>query len=73
MSCKSGISDPVGSKERTDNSQRRPLAKSSYRTILPEQAVMEFQASDMDLIYMRNPQDEDGNRLIRLDFQAMYA
>ena len=45
----------------------------AYRTILPEQAVMEFQASDMDLIYMRNPQDEDGNRLIRLDFQAMYA
>ena len=27
----------------------------AYRTILPEQAVMEFQASDMDLIYMRNP------------------
>ena len=26
--AKSGISDPVGSKERTDNSQRRPLAKS---------------------------------------------
>ena len=45
----------------------------AYRTILPEQAVMEFQASDMDLIYMRNPQDEDGNRLIRLDFQTMYA
>ena len=40
---------------------------------MTDQAVMEFQANDMDLIYMRNPQDEDGNRLIRLDFQAMYA
>lgn len=27
----------------------------SYRTILPEQAVMEFQARDMDLVFMRKP------------------
>ena len=43
----------------------------NYRTILPEQAVMEFQARDMDLVFMRKPQDEDGNRLIRLDFESM--
>ena len=43
----------------------------SYRPILPEQAVMEFQARDMDLVFMRKPQDEDGNRLIRLDFESM--
>lgn len=43
----------------------------SYRTILPEQAVMEFQARDMDLVFMRKPQDEEGNRLIRLDFESM--
>lgn len=45
----------------------------SYRTISLEQAVMEFQARNMDLFYMRNPQDEDGNRLIRLDFRCLYA
>ncbi len=43
----------------------------SYRTISLEQAVIEFQARNMDLFYMRNPQDEDGNRLIRLDFRYM--
>ena len=43
----------------------------NYRTILPEQAVMEFQARDMDLVYMRKPQDEDGNCLIRLDFETV--
>lgn len=42
----------------------------SYHTILPEQAVMEFQARDMDLVYMRDPKDEEGNRLIRLDFSV---
>lgn len=45
----------------------------SYRTIPLEQAVVEFQARDMDLFYMRNPQDEDGNRLIRLDFRKLCA
>lgn len=45
----------------------------SYRTISLERAVMEFQARNMDLIYMREPQDEDGNRLIRLDFQNVCA
>ena len=45
----------------------------SYRTISLERAVVEFQARDMDLVYMRDPQDEDGNRLIRLDFQNMCA
>ena len=45
----------------------------SYRTISPEQAVVEFQARNMDLFYMRNPQDEDGNRLIRLDFRFLCA
>lgn len=45
----------------------------SYNTISLERAVVEFQARDMDLIYMRNPQDEDGNRLIRLDFQNVCA
>ena len=45
----------------------------AYRTISTEMAVMEFQARDMDLFYMRNPQDEDGNRLIRLDFRALSA
>ena len=39
-----------------------------YRSISAEQAVMEFQARDMDLFYMRTPRDEMGNRLIRLDF-----
>ncbi|MDO4261558.1 MAG: hypothetical protein Q4C82_05725 [Eubacteriales bacterium] len=43
----------------------------AYRTILPEQAVMEFQACNMDLVYMRDPMDEDGNRLIRLDFESV--
>lgn len=45
----------------------------SYRTIPLEQAVVEFQARNMDLFYMRNPQDEDGNRLIRLDFRKLCA
>ena len=45
----------------------------SYRTISLEQAVVEFQARNMDLFYMRNPQDEDGNRLIRLDFRKLCA
>lgn len=45
----------------------------SYRSISLEQAVVEFQARNMDLFYMRNPQDEDGNRLIRLDFRALCA
>lgn len=44
-----------------------------YRTISTEQAVMEFQARDMDLFYMRNPIDEKGNRLIRLDFRCQSA
>lgn len=45
----------------------------NYHTISLERAVVEFQAKNMDLIYMRNPQDEDGNRLIRLDFQNVCA
>lgn len=45
----------------------------SYRTISTEQAVMEFQARNMDLFYMRNPRDEDGNGLIRLDFRCLCA
>lgn len=45
----------------------------AYRTISTEQAVVEFQARNMDLFYMRNPQDEDGNRLIRLDFRRLCA
>ena len=45
----------------------------SCRAISLEQAVVEFQARDMDLVYMRDPQDEDGNRLIRLDFKNMCA
>ncbi len=45
----------------------------SYRTIPLEQAVVEFQAQNMDLFYMREPQDEDGNRLIRLDFRSLCA
>ena len=45
----------------------------SYRAISLEQAVMEFQARNMDLFYMRNPRDEDGNRLIRLDFRSLCA
>lgn len=40
-------------------------------TISLERAVVEFQARNMDLIYMREPQDENGNRLIRLDFQSV--
>ncbi len=32
-----------------------------------------FQARNMDLIYMRDPQDENGDRLIRLDFQNVCA
>ncbi len=44
-----------------------------YRSISLEEAVMEFQARDMDLFYMRDPQDEKGNRLIRLDFRLEYA
>lgn len=43
------------------------------RTISLEQAVVEFQARNMDLVYMRNPQDENGDRLIRLDFQSECA
>ena len=46
---------------------------SACRAIPLEQAVVEFQARDMDLVYMRDPQDENGNRLIRLDFQCVYA
>ena len=38
-----------------------------------ERAVVEFQARDMDLVYMRDPQDENGDRLIRLDFQSVCA
>ena len=34
---------------------------------------MEFQARNMDLFYMRITQDENGNRLIRLDFQYQAA
>lgn len=45
----------------------------SYNTISLERAVVESQARNMDLVYMRNPQDEDGNRLIRLDFQNVCA
>ena len=45
----------------------------SCRMISLEQAVVEFQARNMDLIYMRNPQDENGDRLIRLDFQSVCA
>ncbi|MBS6395628.1 MAG: hypothetical protein KH452_00540 [Clostridiales bacterium] len=45
----------------------------AYRSISLEQAVVEFQARNMDLFYMRNPQDEDGNRLIRLDFRFLCA
>ena len=45
----------------------------NYHAISLERAVVEFQAKNMDLIYMRNPQDEDGNRLIRLDFQNVCA
>ena len=45
----------------------------SYRTISPERAVAEFQARNMDLVYMRDPRDENGNRLIRLDFQNVCA
>ena len=44
-----------------------------YRVISLEQAVMEFQARNMDLFYMRITQDENGNRLIRLDFQYQAA
>ena len=44
-----------------------------YRSISLEEAVMEFQARDMDLFYMRDPQDEKGNRLIRLDSRLEYA
>ena len=44
-----------------------------YRIISLEQAVMEFQARNMDLFYMRITQDENGNRLIRLDFQYQAA
>lgn len=47
--------------------------RKSCRAISLERAVVEFQARNMDLIYMRNPQDEEGNRLIRLDFQNVYA
>lgn len=43
------------------------------RAISLEHAVIEFQARNMDLVYMRDPQDEDGNRLIRLDFQSVCA
>ncbi|MCI8429268.1 MAG: hypothetical protein HFI16_03290 [Lachnospiraceae bacterium] len=43
------------------------------RTISLERAVVEFQARNMDLIYMRDPQDENGDRLIRLDFQNVCA
>ena len=46
---------------------------SSCRAVSLERAVVEFQARNMDLVYMRNPQDEDGNRLIRLDFQSVCA
>ncbi len=45
----------------------------SCRAVSLERAVVEFQARNMDLVYMRNPQDEDGNRLIRLDFQSVCA
>ncbi len=44
-----------------------------YRTISLERAVVEFQARNMDLFYMRKPEDEDGNRLIRLDFRFQCA
>lgn len=43
------------------------------RAISLEQAVVEFQAKNMDLVYMRDPQDENGDRLIRLDFQNVCA
>lgn len=45
----------------------------SCRAISLERAVVEFQARNMDLVYMRNPQDEEGNRLIRLDFESVCA
>lgn len=45
----------------------------SYSTISLERAVVEFQARNMDLIYMRDPRDENGNRLIRLDFENSCA
>lgn len=45
----------------------------SYCSISMERAVIEFQARNMDLIYMRDPQDEYGNRLIRLDFRCLCA
>ncbi|MCI9657162.1 MAG: hypothetical protein HFI14_00965 [Lachnospiraceae bacterium] len=45
----------------------------SYRAITLERAVVEFQARNMDLVYMRNPKDEEGNGLIRLDFQKVCA
>lgn len=45
----------------------------SYRAIALERAVVEFQARNMDLVYMRNPKDEEGNGLIRLDFQKVCA
>lgn len=44
-----------------------------YRPISLEQAVMEFQARNLDLFYMRNPEDEEGNHLIRLDFRFLCA
>ena len=43
------------------------------RSIPLEQAVVEFQARNMDLVYMRDPRDENGNRLIRLDFENVCA
>lgn len=45
----------------------------SCRAISLERAVVEFQARNMDLVHMRNPQDEEGNRLIRLDFESVCA
>lgn len=45
----------------------------SYRAISLERAVVEFQARNMDLVYMRNPEDENGDRLIRLDFENVCA
>lgn len=45
----------------------------SYRAIPLEQAVVEFQARNMDLVYMRHPQDENGEGLIRLDFENVCA
>lgn len=49
------------------------LQPESYGTISLERAVVEFQARNMDLVYMRDPRDENGNRLIRLDFQKVCA